>query len=155
MLRSGGCECGSVSYTLTMDQGPLLTYACHCLNCQVRSGSAFGKHAMVDGSAFICEGDTVSYRRGDGGQVFEEVFCSTCYTRLFNRNSALPGMIFLRAGTLSGDADLDPVAHIWTRRKQRWVALPVDVPSFEESPTPEQFGEVVRKAVERLHPSGE
>lgn len=151
MSMSGSCECGQVKYTLTGD-GPVHVYACHCLNCQTRSGSAFAEHAMLQASSFLCEGAVVSHHRTANGMQFEEIFCGTCHTRLFNRNSAMPDVIFLRAGTLSDSQTLAPIAHIWTKRKQRWITLAPDIPCFEESPTPEQFGAAVLAAQRR--PSG-
>lgn len=149
MSIAGGCECGLTKYTLA-GEARVHIYACHCLNCQTRSGSAFAEHAMVHGSIFVCEGPTVAHVRVANNIQFEEVFCGTCYTRIFNRNSALPDMIFLRAGTLFDSQGLEPVAHIWTTRKQHWVSLPTDIPAFEESPTAEQFGAAIQEAQYRV-----
>lgn len=148
MAESGGCECGAVEYRLAIN-APVDIYACHCLNGQTRSGSAFAEHAMVDASVFNCEGPTVAYVRSANDIQFEEVFCGSCYTRIFNRNSALPDIIFLRAGTLSNSQGLEPIAHIWTIRKQHWVSLPIGIPSFEESPTADQFGAALQEAQRR------
>ena len=104
---------------------------------------------MVSTAVFRCEGDTVVYRRSANDIQFEEVFCRNCHTRLFNRNDMLPDMIFLRSGTLATSQDLDPIAHIWVKRKQSWIALGDDVPVFEESPTPEEFGAVIQAAEQR------
>jgi hypothetical protein len=81
--------------------------------------------------------------------MFEDVACSVCRTRIYNRNSALPGTIFLRAGTLSTSERTAPIAHIWTKRKQPWVRIPDDIPAFDESPTPEEFGRAVQYAQAR------
>jgi hypothetical protein len=148
MPETGNCECYSVTYTLIGDD-PVYVYACHCLNCQTRSGSAFGEHAMLPASRFLCTGPTVTHSRTTNGVGFEEVFCETCHTRIYNRNTALPDMIFLRAGTLSNSHRLDPIAHIWTKRRQPWISIPEGTPAFEESPTPEQFGAVIRDAQRR------
>ena len=104
---------------------------------------------MLQAADFASEGASVSRSRTSEGIQFEEVFCESCLSRVFNRNNSLPDMIFLRAGTLAGSQDLEPIAHIWTKRKQRWVSLPQNVPSFEESPTPEQFGAAILEAEER------
>jgi hypothetical protein len=146
MSKTGNCECGAVGYSLT---GDVDIYACHCLNCQTRSGSAFAEHAMVRAAQFDCRGATVVYSRTVDTVQFDEVFCSACYTRMFNKNSALPDMIFLRAGTISDSQRLEPIAHIWTKRKQSWLVVPDDIPAFEGSPTPEQFGAVVEAAHRR------
>ena len=36
---SGSCQCGNVNYEITDE--PLVTYACHCRDCQKLSTSAF------------------------------------------------------------------------------------------------------------------
>ncbi|ACY18708.1 GFA family protein [Haliangium ochraceum] len=148
MPETGHCECGAVTYAVTGDE-PIHVYACHCRNCQTRSGSAFAEHAMVAAAAFAIAGELNSYRREANGMQFEESVCRTCYTRIFNRNSALPGSIFLRAGTLSGSEHLEPMAHIWVKRKQPWIHLKDDVPAFAESPTPEEFGAAIAAARSR------
>ena len=146
MSERGECECGLVEYEVTQDD-QVQVYACHCLSCQTRSGSAFAEHAMISASAFACKGATVSYSRKANGTDVEEVFCSSCRTRIYNRNSLLPDMIFLRAGTLSTSQLLTPIAHLWIKRMQPWIAIPEGVPSFEESPTPEEFAAAVRRSL--------
>ncbi len=42
----GGCRCGAVRYTVKADKLPN-TYACHCLDCQTWSGSAFSLQFIV------------------------------------------------------------------------------------------------------------
>jgi len=42
---TGGCVCGATRYRLTAE--PLTLYACHCTDCQKRSGSAFGLSMWV------------------------------------------------------------------------------------------------------------
>lgn len=147
MTITGSCECNAVTYSIT--DSSVYVYACHCLNCQTRSGSAFAEHAMVSDSSFTFEGGTTGYKRSENGIEFEEVFCAICHTRIFNRNSLLPDMIFLRAGTLAGSQTLDPIAHIWISRKQAWIALPKGIPVFAESPTPEEFGAAIHAAEQR------
>ena len=46
----GGCRCGAVRYKLALDTLPL-TYACHCLDCQTWSGSAFSQQTFVPEAA--------------------------------------------------------------------------------------------------------
>ena len=152
MSEQGGCECGLVQYEVTQND-QIQVYACHCLSCQTRSGSAFAQYAMLPASAFVCQGATVSYGRKTNDIEFEEVFCSRCRTRIYNRNSLLPDMIFLRAGTLSNSQWLTPIAHLWVKRMQRWIELPQEVPSFEESPTPEEFAAAVERSLQLRSPA--
>lgn len=143
IIRTGGCECGATQYSI---RAPIHVYACHCLNCQTRSGSAFAEHAIIAAAQFDAPAESVAYRRQVDGIDFEEVFCARCFTRLYNHNSALPDMIFLRAGTLADSGGLQPIAHIWTDRAQDWIAIPADSARFPKSPTPEEFAEVIRRA---------
>jgi len=153
MPTTGSCECGAVTYRIAADE-PVHVYACHCLDCQLRSGSACAEHAMVRAASFECEGELDAYRRKIEGMVSEELFCRECHTRLFNRNDVLPGMVFLRAGTLNERQAIAPVAHLWTSRKQAWVMLPEGVPAFPESPTPAEFGAAIAQAQSRAEAAG-
>ncbi len=139
MTISGACRCESITYKLTVDMLPP-SYACHCLQCQTWSGSAFGLHALLAQEAIAISGRLVSYQYvGPGEHTSTQELCGVCHTRIFNRNSAVPGLIVLRAGTLGSSDQISPVAHIWVKRKQPWLTLPSGVPSWPESPTPEEF----------------
>ncbi len=52
---SGSCQCGQVQLKLTTP--PLFTYACHCRDCQKRTGSAFSMGLVVAGDAVDVEGE--------------------------------------------------------------------------------------------------
>ena len=139
MTIAGACRCGGITYELAVEKLPP-SYACHCLQCQTWSGSAFGLHALLAETTIATSGPLVSYQHeGIGGYTSTQEICGVCHTRLFNRNSAVPGLIVLRAGTLGSSNQINPVAHIWVRRKQPWLTLPTGVPSWPESPTPEEF----------------
>lgn len=47
---SGSCQCGQVTYTLR--EPPIAVAACHCIQCQKLSASAFSITAMVQSDAF-------------------------------------------------------------------------------------------------------
>ena len=101
---------------------------------------------MLPDVAVSFDGPMAAHAHTTDGILFEDFSCEACRTRIYNSNSAAPGMIFLRAGTLSDSHRLAPIAHIWTKRKQPWVNLPEDIPSFDESPTPEEFAAAVQQA---------
>lgn len=146
MPISGQCRCGETTYELVLDAVPAI-YACHCLDCQTWSGSAFSEHALLQDDALSCNGPLAIYVHTNHDRIeSEQVVCGSCYTRMYNRNGAVPGMIILRAGTLSASNTLSPIAHIWTKRKQPWLVLPDDVPCWEETPTPQEFGAALQKA---------
>ena len=129
---AGGCRCGAVRYTLALESLPR-TYACHCLDCQTWSGSAFSQQTFLPEETLTVTGPLSVYELATpSGRVSKQRMCSICHTRIYNSNSARPGVVVVRAGTLDQSDQLDAVAHIWVKRKQRWLGLPQDVPTWPE-----------------------
>jgi len=139
----GGCRCGAVRYTLGLDNLPP-TYACHCTDCQTWSGSAFSQQAVVAESAIEASGPIVIYElTSPSGRVSRQRMCGVCHTRIFNTNSARPGIAVVRAGTLDRSNELIVTAHIWTRSKQPWLQLPDGAPTWSETPPPEEMAKAL------------
>lgn len=129
----GGCRCGAVRYTLALAALPR-TYACHCRDCQTWSGSAFTQQTFLPQEALTVTGPLVVYELTNAsGRVSTQRMCGVCHTRVFNSNSARPGVVVVRGGTLDRSDELDVVAHIWVKRKQPWLQLPADVPAWPEA----------------------
>ncbi len=129
----GGCRCGAVRYTLALAELPR-TYACHCRDCQTWSGSAFSQQAFLPEAALRVTGPVVIYElTSPSGRISTQRMCGTCHTRIFNTNSARPGVVVLRAGTLDRSDELEVVAHLWVKRKQAWLGLPPEVPAWPEN----------------------
>ena len=143
-IEEGGCACGAVRYTLKPGFR-VKPYACHCSLCQKRVGSAFSHHMLVMRSDLELTGDI------DRGQITQPsgtvttVFgCSQCKSRVMGQNGDRPGMANLRVGTLDRAGRFPPAAHLWVSSKQPWVALPDDVPQFDEQPrTDEEWMELL------------
>ena len=122
---TGGCQCGAVRYRLNAE--PRMLYACHCTDCQKQSSSAFGMSLIVDGDAIeITRGgerlktwDT----RGDDGEIKRCAFCSACGTRIYHASGTAGEPVSVKAGSLDDTAWLRPVAQIWLKSAQPWVAI--------------------------------
>ena len=131
----GGCRCGAVRYQLALDALPR-TYACHCRDCQTWSGSAFSQQTFVPEASLCVTGPLAVYElTNSSGRTSMQRMCAICHTRVYNSNSARPGVVVVRAGTLDRSDELDVVAHIWVKRKQPWLKLPPDVPAWSEAAT--------------------
>lgn len=50
--QTGGCLCGATRYVLR--EAPLVSYACHCTDCQTESGSAWYV-------ALVCRAEALEY----------------------------------------------------------------------------------------------
>jgi hypothetical protein len=127
----GGCRCGRIRYRLKADKLPN-TYACHCRDCQTWSGSAFSLQAVVAETAF-------ELTTPDGSRTSRQRACPVCFTRIYNTNTARPGLAVVRAGTLDRSDELKIVAHIWTKRKLEGIDIPANLPTWPEAAPPADF----------------
>ncbi len=128
-----GCVCGAVRYTIGLDRSPPV-YACHCLDCQIWTDSAFSIQCVMPEAALDATRDIEIYaRKRPSGHRSLQRFCAHCHARIFNTNSARPGIAVLRAGTLARSDLVDVIGHIWTRRKQPWITIADGVPTWREA----------------------
>ena len=140
----GGCRCGAVRYKVKTDRLPNV-YACHCLDCQTWSGSAFSLQFFVPEDALEVTGTPYLYERvsDDGQRTSRQRGCSVCITRVYNTNTRRPGFAVVRAGTLDASDQVSIVAHIWAKRKMKGIDIPADVPSWPGGAPPEEFIKLV------------
>ena len=111
-MRTGGCLCGSVRYTVRGE--PVHVGRCHCHDCRRESGSAFTVYAQWPVEDFELSGEVTNY---DG-----RGFCPTCGSRLLNPINEGDRLVEVRIGTLD-DAPfgLKPEADIWVKRREPWI----------------------------------
>jgi hypothetical protein len=135
---TGGCQCGTLRYEIL--RAPLLTYTCHCTDCQHLTSSAFSMAIIVPDSAFrLNTGEPRLLQcTADSGRVKTRFLCPECGCWICGPPH--PGATQkdavrrVRAGTLDDTSWLLPTAHFWTRRKQPWVVLPSGDQIFDTQP---------------------
>ena len=134
MKISGGCLCGRVRYS--SDAPPAMIAACHCTHCQKQSGSAFSMNVGVPGQQLRVEGDSLaSYEdTGSSGLPVLRHFCRNCGSPIFSEVKAIPGLSFVKAGTLDDASWVKPAVQIWGASKQPWAVLPAGLPEFPGNP---------------------
>jgi hypothetical protein len=110
-VRTGGCLCGAVRYSVRGD--PLHVIRCHCANCRKESGSAFTVYAWWPVEAFEMSGEISSY---DG-----RGFCPRCGSRVVDTTHT-DSHIEIRIGSLD-DApfELRPEHEVWVKRRESWI----------------------------------
>lgn len=143
----GGCRCGRIRYQAKLSWLPQV-YACHCRDCQTWSGSAFSLQFILPRDRLEVSGKPKLFdlASSDGKRVSSQHACEECFTRVFNTNTALPGMAVVRAGTLDHSDQLNIVAHIWTQRKLSGIAIPDDVAAWPQSASSAELGKVLAMA---------
>ena len=133
-IEHGGCACGTVRYTLKAGMR-LNPYACHCHECQRRTGSAFSTHMLVAEGDLEVTGETDTGMLTQPSGAISTIYgCAVCRSPIYATNHTRPGFATLRVGSLENAGDFPPAAHLWVGSKQPWVALPDDVPQLEEQP---------------------
>ncbi len=137
MLKvEGSCLCGSVSYSSTEE--PLMTAVCHCKNCQKQTGTAFSILVGVPESSieFGDKENLAEYLdKGDSGGVVRRKFCRNCGSPILSLVEVIPGVGFIKAGTLKDSSWLKPTTHFWCDTAQPWVEIANDVEKHSKNPS--------------------
>jgi hypothetical protein len=123
MQVDGACLCGQITYTADID--PDRVAICHCADCQVNSGTAFGLVASVTENRFrLLTGTLKEYeKQSASGRKRHLSFCPECGTRIHARTKGDPTAFFgLRVGTIRQRAQLTPKVQVWCRSALPWVS---------------------------------
>jgi hypothetical protein len=134
-VHQGGCQCGAVRYRI--DGEPVTTAACHCRDCQMQSGSAFGMSMILSENQFaIAKGEPKRFTKtADSGVKIDCVFCDQCGTRICHVPQGKE-TVNVKPGTLDDTSWFSPSVHVWTRSKQPWVVIPEGAACLETQPQP-------------------
>lgn len=130
----GQCLCGRVRFRLNAE--PLTLYACHCTDCQRRSGGALLLSMWVQRDSLdVLEGtpELVTSIANDT-RVRKNRVCPACRTGLWSEPVNRAGLAILRPGTLDQAGSFAPVAHQFVRSALPWFVFPEGVARFETAP---------------------
>ena len=124
MEINGGCLCGNIHYVAEVN--PETATICHCEDCQVNSGSAFGYVIGVRDNNFNLKKGELSFfiKIADSGSKRELGFCGNCGTRIYARpliNET--GFFGLRLGTVSQTNQVTPQRQVWKRSALKWTSM--------------------------------
>jgi hypothetical protein len=119
----GGCLCGAARYSLT--GAPLLAYACHCHDCQTRSGAAFTLTLVIQTADIALTGAVESRRSTTrSGREVDHTSCARCRTRLLGCAPAAPDFASLLAGTLDDASWVRPISQTFVGSAIPWAVIP-------------------------------
>jgi hypothetical protein len=135
IMLTGGCLCGRVRYEISGKIGPVIH--CHCSQCRKASGSAFATNAPVRSRYFrlVAGKEAISEYESSPGKF--RAFCSTCGSPIYSRRISDTEAVRIRLGTLDGDPERRPMAHIWVSSKAPWFEITDRLERFEEGGRPE------------------
>ena len=126
------CQCGQLG--MELPQSPLITIACHCLDCQRRTGAPFGVLAYYHGQQLKIAGEAKPYKRSYAvGNVVETFFCPHCGSTVYLKFSKQPFLVGVAVGAIADPTFAAPTWSVWEESKHHWVELPDNVQHFPQS----------------------
>jgi len=124
--HTGHCQCGNVSYEVMGE--PVTSHACHCRECQKRTGSAFGVSMVLKKEEFRIQGDLHTFDRlADSGFKIAQFFCPNCGNTIYGEVEQRPNAFVLFPGTLDDTSWFSLDRMIWTSSAQGWYEFSKDV----------------------------
>jgi hypothetical protein len=120
--RTAQCSCGSVR--VAVEGEPSAVVACHCLECQRRTGSVFGVGAYFPEERVTLSGETTQFSRPtESGHSFIAHFCPSCGTSLYWRAGKIPGLLGIAVGAFADPSFPSPVRSVWEQSRHAWVEV--------------------------------
>lgn len=131
MEKHASCSCGALTATIAKD-AEAMTIACHCLECQKRSGSPFGAIAYFEKQDVRLSGEASEYTRNtDEATTFTHGFCPNCGSAVWARASKFTGKIGVPIGAFADPMFGKPDRSVYERSKHYWISLPANVPRHQ------------------------
>ena len=135
MNIDGTCLCGQIKFEAIID--PETATICHCTDCQINSGTAFGYVVGAINDSFnLLKGELSFYiKLADSGAKRELAFCGKCGTRIYAKpEKGKSGFFGLRVGTIRQRKCLQPKRQAWKKSCLDWVECIKTDQTFETQP---------------------
>ena len=122
-VRHAACSCGKLAVVVRGE--PVRISVCHCLECQRRTGSAFGAQARFHSADVEVSGESTAYRRiADSGNAITFHFCPDCGSTVYYQAEDQPELVAVTLGTFADPSFPRPRVSVYESRKHAWVGLP-------------------------------
>jgi hypothetical protein len=121
-IRHARCSCGQLKIQTTGE--PVRISICHCLDCQLRTGSVFGVQARFPKADTRVEGRTSQYVRiADSGKTITFQFCPDCGSTVLYQLQDFPDFIGVPVGAFADPGFPAPNVLVYESRRHPWVEL--------------------------------
>lgn len=132
--RVARCACGDLQATLEGE--PDFVIACHCLECQRRTGSAFGVGAYYPRERVAPAGAYQTYaRQGSSGRGLRFHFCRRCGGTIFWELDIRPQHYGIAVGALGDPAFRAPLRSVWEETRHPWVGFDCEIGRYPRQVT--------------------
>lgn len=121
-MSNARCSCGAVA--LSLPAPSRLVVACHCLDCQRRTGAPFGVGAFYPVESVVILGTPRQFTRAaaSGGKV-HNYFCPDCGSTVYWKADNLPALIGVAVGAMADPATPPPIMSVFEQSRHHWVAI--------------------------------
>lgn len=125
------CGCGTLNVTLSGISKE--RHLCCCVDCQRRTGSAFGVSWYYPDTELIAvSGPYETFERiGTRGTHYHFHYCPSCGTTVFWHVDG-EGEIGVAAGCIPPAHHIGPQDVVWVSSKPQWYAPPLDLPWYSQ-----------------------
>lgn len=128
--RRATCHCGQLAITCAGE--PVRISICHCLDCQRRTGSAFGVQARFRRAEVTAEGRSSTFTRaGDSGGRATFHFCPDCGSSVYWEPHEMPELVLVAVGGFADPSFPLPSVSVYDERMHPWVGLPDGIEHFD------------------------
>jgi hypothetical protein len=136
LMRNARCSCGAVTLSLP-EQPSRIIVACHCMDCQRRTGAPFGIGAYYPAELVTISGSTKEFTHpaASGGNIHNH-FCPECGSTVYWKLSSLPNLIAVAVGTMADPKYPAPVISVFEETKHDWVRIDGAVEHFQQNRVP-------------------
>jgi hypothetical protein len=137
-MNDARCSCGAVALSLP---GPSkLVVACHCVDCQRRTGAPFSVGAFYPVEAVAITGAAKEFARmAASGAKVRSYFCPDCGSTVYWKADRLPGFIGVAVGAMADPQYPAPIRSVFEQSKHAWVEID-GAEHFAQSSVPKNPG---------------
>lgn len=124
MRRTATCACGQLR--IECEGEPAKVSACHCVECQRRTGGPFGIAAFFEADSTEITGSSRVYERiSDSGFQVRLHFCGTCGSTVFWYPSRKASAVAVAVGCFGDPSFPAPTQAVYGEHRHPWVSIPV------------------------------
>ena len=133
-IITGGCHCRAIRFECTAE--PIISFLCHCLDCQrVTGGSAFpGIMVLSTGMRFTTGQPKYNQFPSVAGESKHYGFCPDCGNPVDAKIEGRSDVWFLAAGAFDVPVMFKPTMELFTSRAKPWATLSANLQKCAEGP---------------------
>ncbi|SIO03838.1 Uncharacterized conserved protein [Parasphingorhabdus marina DSM 22363] len=125
------CQCGQLTVRLPGPSPAIV--ACHCIDCQRRSGSPFGVAVYHPTENLQITGQSKQYvRETASGGEFRTDFCPQCGSTVLMSGDKNPGLTGIPVGAIADPDFPPPVRSVWEESMHEWVTIETALEHFDQ-----------------------